>query len=380
MKKNIKSKIVVPALGLILLSTAASISGSVAWFTANRTATVKAGEFAVVKTGDDLAVDLTAGIGTTEDDVNHEISNVTGTQPNTHTNLLTDASFDHVAIANNKVGTIISPDSAGSTVGSKPTLNGLTAAQVERGTDTYSVLTWDMTFSITFSASATANQGLYLDTTNADTYMHLKTKPANNTNVADGTYFTDKACTVAATGTADGSTYYYKTAPVASGKAFRIAFVPTAISGHSGSNKSFALAKVWAANEGTTTSGGLTERQFVSSSLGVGTALAGTSYSTVGTVSFDGTDYANAENTTGKALITGNTDAVPNDNAVDASGALAKNNYLGYFTADPGQTINITYTCVAWYEGTNPFIVNNTAAFEIIVASMKFGVASIQAA
>lgn len=35
--KNKKSKIIVPALGLILLSTAASISGSVAWFSMNRT-------------------------------------------------------------------------------------------------------------------------------------------------------------------------------------------------------------------------------------------------------------------------------------------------------------------------------------------------------
>jgi len=37
--KNKKSKIIIPAMGLILLSTAASISGSVAWFSANRTVT-----------------------------------------------------------------------------------------------------------------------------------------------------------------------------------------------------------------------------------------------------------------------------------------------------------------------------------------------------
>ena len=40
--KNKKSKIIVPALGLILLSTTASISGSVAWFTANRSVEVQA--------------------------------------------------------------------------------------------------------------------------------------------------------------------------------------------------------------------------------------------------------------------------------------------------------------------------------------------------
>ena len=44
-----KSKIIVPALAIITLSTAASITGTVAWFTANRTASVTVGDMAVVK-------------------------------------------------------------------------------------------------------------------------------------------------------------------------------------------------------------------------------------------------------------------------------------------------------------------------------------------
>lgn len=62
--KNKKSKIIIPAMGLILLSTAASISGSVAWFTANRTAEINTGNFAVVKTDGNLGVALTEGVGT----------------------------------------------------------------------------------------------------------------------------------------------------------------------------------------------------------------------------------------------------------------------------------------------------------------------------
>ena len=43
-----KSKIIVPALGILLLSAAASVSGTVAWFTANRTFEMDAGNFSVI--------------------------------------------------------------------------------------------------------------------------------------------------------------------------------------------------------------------------------------------------------------------------------------------------------------------------------------------
>ena len=51
-----KSKVIIPALALMAFSVAASITGTVAWFTANRVATVTAGSFAVVNTTTDLSV------------------------------------------------------------------------------------------------------------------------------------------------------------------------------------------------------------------------------------------------------------------------------------------------------------------------------------
>ncbi len=60
-----KSKIIIPALGVLVLSTAASITGTVAWFTASRTGTMTTGDFAVVKTDGALAVTCSAGVGTT---------------------------------------------------------------------------------------------------------------------------------------------------------------------------------------------------------------------------------------------------------------------------------------------------------------------------
>ena len=93
-----KSKIIVPALALIAFSMAASITGSVAWFTANRTATINAGTYVVVKTSANLEFTLTGGIGT-EVDTNSDNTILTQTTPQTGSavgNKLTDGSFDHV--------------------------------------------------------------------------------------------------------------------------------------------------------------------------------------------------------------------------------------------------------------------------------------------
>ena len=59
-----KSKIIVPALALITATTAASVTGTVAWFTATRAVTVTAGEFVATKLESKLNVDCSEGNGT----------------------------------------------------------------------------------------------------------------------------------------------------------------------------------------------------------------------------------------------------------------------------------------------------------------------------
>ncbi len=59
-----KSKIIVPALALITATTVASVTGTVAWFTANQTVTVKGTKFAVANLEGELKVSSKAGIGT----------------------------------------------------------------------------------------------------------------------------------------------------------------------------------------------------------------------------------------------------------------------------------------------------------------------------
>lgn len=79
-----KSRIIVPAMAVIAFSTAASIAGSVAWFTASRTVTISGGQYSVVKVTSNLDATLANGVGTS----------VTGKQV-TFTGKLTDASFNH---------------------------------------------------------------------------------------------------------------------------------------------------------------------------------------------------------------------------------------------------------------------------------------------
>ena len=67
-----KSKIIIPALGMLLLSTAASVTGTVAWFTSMQTGQAQITSFAVTKTGGSLATEFVAGVGT----------ELTGTSPN----------------------------------------------------------------------------------------------------------------------------------------------------------------------------------------------------------------------------------------------------------------------------------------------------------
>ena len=157
-----KSKVIIPALALMAFSVAASITGTVAWFTANRVATVTAGSFAVVNTTTDLQVSLAPGIGTQAADNNntHTITVIDGYK-------LTDSSFDHSAVAHN----VIAPNETGELVGSSialasvtGTLNNPVGNMVrDASTSVFTAFTWDITFTVTFGNSASSDVGLFLD-------------------------------------------------------------------------------------------------------------------------------------------------------------------------------------------------------------------------
>jgi len=384
--KNKKSKIIVPAIALVLLSTAASISGSVAWFTASRTAQIKAGPFSVVKTGDNLKVTLTAVAGT----------EITGSVPEqavvqkTGYNL-TDASFDFGYHATTEEGFttwkspyVVTPDvprekvdavtQLGTTIEDNAlVLQGTSAMEtsLNRGTGVYSAYMWNMTFEIAFSASSTKPQGLFLDLADKDTYMNAGSEEiANGASIA-GLYDNPK-CTgepggeTAKNTTGETKTYYHK--PVDTGKGFRIAFIPTAVP-----TGSMGYAKVWSAHEGEPTP--VTGEGKYVKEMTVGEVLTAAAYGT-STLAFNGTAFSSV--TCNQALLKyGDNDGVPADNTISAATALSSNkNFLGYFALNAGGRVEITYTCVAWYEGTHPNV-QSTNVLEDITSSMKFGVCNL---
>lgn len=302
-----KSKIIVPALAMIAFSTAASIAGSVAWFTASRQVTVSAGTYAVVKTTTNLECHVASGVGTTATDgESNKTISLNG-------NKLTDGSFNH------KTGNIYTPNDAGTAIGKETavTANDL-STELERATITggkvYTAVTWGLTFTVSFGAQS-GDYGLYL-------------------NAASSSFVREDEATP---GTTD------KTA-----KGFRIAFYPsTAPSG------STVYKTVYA---------------------GLQTA-AKCKY------------VANDENFTGTAYVANDYELVDSEFDDDlpieagltgaptrAAATEQRADCLGIFGFSASARVTLSYTAVAWFEGTDEEIKNRDAAadYQSVIASLTF--------
>ena len=191
-----KSRIIVPAMAVIAFSTAASIAGSVAWFTASRTVTISGGTYAVVKTTTNLTAELSAGIGTA-------VNATDGTKID-FSGKLTDASFNHDLTSGKK---FYVPNGAGTAIEKEITLADAEAAPTKMVRATihetsgdvtvYTAATFKITFKMDFG-SGSPNVALFL-----------------NCGVNKSKFATD------------GTAY--------TAKGFRMAFVPTATDSTSGS-------------------------------------------------------------------------------------------------------------------------------------------------
>ena len=236
-----KTRIIIPALAMIAFSVAASITGTVAWFTANRTVSIDAGTYAVVKTSSDLSCTVADGIGTTA-------TNSGSTHGISVTGKLTDGSFDHVGTNHY----IYAPNLAGTKVSSEYAMASATAANLTRGTTAdsktiYTAVTWDVTFTVQFSSS-TGNIGLFLDLSTSVFTPGSGTIGANNQDTAKG---------------------------------FRMAFIPT------GSNASNGVAHVFADLQEAS------KCTYVGGEPAVGGNLTATAYS--GTALIDSSDNSGLE-------------------------------------------------------------------------------------
>ena len=388
-----KSKVIIPAMALILFSTAASISGTVAWFTASRAFNTTVGDFAVVNTKDNLECVMHAGLGTTESD--NIVSVISGKS-------LTDASFDHLTSDH----FIIAPNADGDKVGKKvvlstATFNDNATTGLQRETDIYSAFTWTMDFRLNMSATATSDVGLFFDAetsrmskkvslasgrvipantyykdptlteawsagaldANSTAYTQNTTKGtsksiAANEEIPAETYYTDAACTTyrAARGASDendnlADTVYIKEEIVDTGIGFRIAFV--------GLTATYSNNRVWAD---------------LQSSSNCKHVLGGAAV---------GADLENAATTDdydSPYLIDSANVSDPDDLTGARSVFTGSPLCLGYFHPGAGTTVTISFKCVAWFEGTDPHVVNTASTiYDTMTSYMNFKTVTLPA-
>ena len=314
-----KSKIIVPALGLLLLSTAASVSGTVAWFTASTTAEANINSFAVKKIDGSVTAEMVAGVGTAKDGDAIKITNKT---EGTTVAGLCDASFDHTA---KKVYTNNSNAPLDNSVcvdkGAEPasTAAATTAdwfAYADQTSnpkvDVWYAVSWDINFTYSAGAESASTVGLYFD-------------PSAST--------TDVDTDVAATPAAGEETKETKTG-------FRIAFFAGA--------KTANVKFVWAPLQ----------------------TAANCHYITSNTSGEPATPTKAADYAAGSLIAS---DYATTAGTILASNAAAANtsatNYIANFTGTEEKTL--TVHCVAWFEGTDPGVVDR-AAMQNVTSTMKF--------
>jgi hypothetical protein len=177
-----KSKVIIPAMALLLFSTAASITGTVAWFTSTRTFTTTVGNFSVVEAEGNLNCTLAADIGTTYDSVSNTVSvQKASATPAKNQVVMTHGSVLTVGAknaANYGKAFVVNPDT-GNTFFDRGKLEGdgtdgwlyrkdLTMKnnanpRVDKVVDVYIAVSWKMTFTYSFAGEAKP-VAVYLDT------------------------------------------------------------------------------------------------------------------------------------------------------------------------------------------------------------------------
>lgn len=404
-----KSKIIVPALAVLLLSTAASVTGTVAWFTANRVFEMKAGQFAVVNTKNNLDAIVDGVIGTVESGSDIVLSD--------NANTLTDASFNPTTLVND----IVEPDDNGVNVDDLIPVATATESNLGRpqSAKIYSAYTWDITFKLSIASNAN-KVGLYLNFSEGKTWAHevLKVTDGQKITAAEaGTYkpnadLTGDDVTLTAGDTVSGDHTYYKAAPDDTGKGFRMAFVPKTVP-----TGSVGYTKVWAPHQTAANS------HYINiDSSAIPAFSAESAYEAAAKVSHEGEYYrakaavaAGAWNATQWEAIplstvvgeySSATKTMSNNGGTKEAATIAaglglmatgitegdpsttthayslenNHNYLGYFGPTASGYVEMTYTVVAWYEGTDPTIVNtNATVYETMTTALQFTTTTLTA-
>ena len=313
-----KSKIIIPALGMLLLSTAASVTGTVAWFTSMQTGSAEITSFAVTKTGGTLETELVPGNGT---ELNGSATTgsivlkgtVSTAGDTTDDAILTHGSYDHTQDSiwkpNDALDTFTKAERPTTGTGYQWTVDGTSGAAGK----IYYAVSWTINFNYTFSAD-TRDVYLYFDGSAGGSSTFTYTK-------ADGT--------AVASGNGVLNTY----------KGFRLAMVGT-------------KKVIWA--PGTST---VADEQYQSGGTDADVTAYGTHNTYVSTGSLiDAAGYAH---------IKSGTLSTPTERA----------DYLGTFQFSNANSTTkvctLAVVCVAWYEGNDSNVVD-TAELDKVSAALGF--------
>jgi hypothetical protein len=307
-----KSKVLIPAMALLLFSTAASITGTVAWFTSTRTFTTSAGNFQVAKLDGSLECDLTALVGCTINDngTDHESVNVPST------NVIGDASFDHTTqklyTDNPSTGGFSTLDTmTGSDGNFVPGTASKWLYNTVSGTSYYFAIAWNMQFKYTVIAE-TQDINIFFDYKNStlektDGAAHAS---GNDTSKGFRIALLGPGATIIWSELHDGVAH----SPVAPSYA-ELTDTKTYVSGELSSNTSAYVA--------------------------------------------------------GDHFIDATEKAAAYTRVVDGGALTGRKDYLGTIENDGPGVKNIMVTCVAWFEGTSLNVVDATSMAKMS-ASMQF--------
>ncbi len=351
-----KTKVIIPAMAMILFSTAASISGTVAWFTASRVFDTTVANFQVAQLEGNLDAYMKTGVATvatSDADTNKVMSgdDVLGYKSIKvgDNNKLIDGSFNHVYStgASNTYKHAFKLDTDSSTkqyadrnIATDNNWKYTSRTVGQTTTNYYVAVSWSIVFQYTFTESETTNVGVYID-------LSKSSIPAISGNVAN------------------------------SSKGFRVAFLEGA-----GATDG-SLNKVWAPLADATTTVGVSSQNTGNPNSNGDTGHAN-KYTFVNGASSVG-DYTaataiNNVNTTGQTPVTydflcnatANSGSNPDVALAADSGAdnTKRADRIATITHATG-TQSIEVTCVAWFEGTDPNVVNGTAMPQI-GATMSF--------
>ena len=320
MKKIKKSAVVIPALARIAVTAAASVSGTVAWFTANRSVTVNASNFTAQSQNGDLTISLVDNtlLGVTEDTDSKSVKRADNS-------VLTDASFDLANLYTKvrdddgnvtgfqNLGAIKSDSTEGGTV-----FNSNWSANAGSNVTLFYAVSWTWKFTYTFT-SDTTDMALYFDL-GESSFAFKAAQVGGNTVDMNGTHKDSY--------TGDVS------------KGFRLAMV----SGASEANEPKNI--VWAPN-----------------GANVKTHVSGTKENETAPF-LDSEFHADVET----ANYTKATDVL---NGKDNNISAANNAYcyLGRLTKAAN---NFNVVCTAWFEGTDTTNVVNSAQNVAVSATQKF--------